>query len=97
MRSAHSGAKKKPLEGLLESFDDHWRLAESLWIVGYVGSATGLANELGQRLEEGDLLLVQQLTEESAWWGYTPEGDSWLRDRAHWSTRRDYGEDHRQN
>lgn len=84
----HSGAKKKPLEGLLGSYEDKWRLGESLWIVGSVGSATGLANELGQTLEEGDLLLVQQLTEESAWWGYEPEGDSWLRDRAHWSTLR---------
>jgi hypothetical protein len=82
------GVNYKPLTGFLESFDEHWHLQQSLWIVGSVVSAHGLAQEVRQKLDEGDLLLVQQLTEESAWWGYTPEGDSWLQDRAYWSVTR---------
>lgn len=82
------GVNYEPLHGLLESYDEHWHLQQSLWIVGPVGSAHGLANEVMQRLDAGDLLFVQQLTQESAWWGYTREGNSWLEDRAHWSTIR---------
>ena len=81
-----TGVDYSPLLGLLESFHEHWHLQEAVWIVGPVASAHGLANEVAQRLDEKDLLIVQQLTEECAWLGYTTAGDTWLRNRAQRST-----------
>ena len=62
----------------LESYSTHWRFQFSAWIVGPAESAYGVAEAARQFLDARDLLFVQALTADSAWWGYDQEGSDWI-------------------
>ena len=62
----------------LEGYPDHWHFQKSAWIVGPAASAFEVAEAAKRFLDAKDLLFVQQLTEESAWWGYDKAGNDWL-------------------
>lgn len=76
------GVDYKPLHEILESYPEHWHLQQSLWIVGPAVGALVVAEEVNRALDADDLLFVQELTLESAWNGYTADGNQWIGDRA---------------
>lgn len=62
----------------LESYSTHWHFQKSGWIVGPSDSAFAVADAAKQFLDAKDLLFVQQLTDDSAWWGYDQAGSDWI-------------------
>lgn len=66
----------------IESYAYHWPYQKSCWIVGPASSAFEVAENLRQELDSDDVLFVQRLTEDCAWWGYDdPQGriPQWIR------------------
>jgi hypothetical protein len=54
----------------LKAYGTCWHFQQSCWIVASANSAFEVAENLRQELDSGDVLFVQALTEDSAWWGY---------------------------
>jgi hypothetical protein len=67
-----------PLHKHLEGYPTHWNFQKSAWIVGPAESAYIVANEARQHLDAKDLLFVQAVTPDSAWWGYDQQGSDWI-------------------
>lgn len=72
------GVDYGPLHKHLDSYPTHWHLQQSVWIVGPANSAYEVADATKEFLDDKDLLLVQAMTEDSAWWGYDDDGDAWI-------------------
>ena len=62
----------------LETYPTHWNFQKSAWIVGPADSAYAVANSAKEFMDSNDLLFVQALTPDSAWWGYDKEGSDWI-------------------
>lgn len=58
----------------LEAYPNHWHYQQSSWIVSPTTSSFDVAENLRQELDSGDVLFVQELTEDCAWWGYNDPG-----------------------
>jgi len=65
----------------LESYPNHWHFQKSAWIVGPAENAFDVANAAMQFLDAKDVLFVQALTDDSAWWGYDKAGAGWIAER----------------
>lgn len=74
------GQNYPELIAYLETFPMHWHFQQSGWIVGPASSAYDLADDIKRFLDDRDLLFVQRLTEDSAWWGYDQAGSDWILD-----------------
>ena len=72
------GVDYGPLHDHLRSYPTHWSFQLSAWIVGPADSAYTVADRARHYLDSSDLLFVQALTEDSAWWGYDQQGSDWL-------------------
>lgn len=62
----------------LESYPDHWHLQKSLWIVGPALSAYTVAEGARAYCDANDLMFVQNLTQECAWFGYDDAAVNWI-------------------
>jgi len=62
----------------LESYPHHWHFQQSGWLVGPAESAYAVADAAKAYLDAKDVIFAQRLTEDSASWGYTPEGNEWI-------------------
>jgi len=59
----------------------YWDCLESTWLVITDRTAAEKRDELRQRLSEEDRLLVMRYGEGAAWFGFSGECHSWLKDR----------------
>lgn len=72
------GQDYKALIDHLGKYPTHWHFQKSAWIVGPAESAYVLAESARRFLDRNDLLFVQALTADSAWWGYSDDGHKWI-------------------
>lgn len=69
-------------ESLIEKIKDlgtWWHCLDSTWIIKSNSTAVDIRDHLKQFIDGNDEILVVKLTGDAAWYGFSAEGSSWLK------------------
>lgn len=76
------GIDYKPIhDAIKKNYPDHWHALESVWLVVSNNNATQVADSILGPFDEGDKLIVTQMTNNAAWWGLSEDGSEWVKKR----------------
>lgn len=65
----------------IKSLGTWWHHLDSTWLVKSAMTCTQIRDQLAAHLDEGDELLVVDVTNSTrAWRGFSPRGSTWLKD-----------------
>ena len=73
------GRDYKSLFQAIESYGTYWRFLDSTWVVRSSRSAAQIRDHLIQYIDNNDKLFVARLSGEAAWYGFSVDGNSWLK------------------
>ena len=64
----------------LGAYPTHWHMQGSVWIIESDETAVQIADKLTSCLDGNDNLFVTELIGQSAWIGFSDDGDEWLQE-----------------